>query len=142
METGYSKWRKLDNAALAFPLVTGKNDSRVFRFYCQLKEEVDPDILQKALDQTMEKYPLFQAVLRKGLFWFYLERRDIQAVSKTGEKTTVQPALYTGSEITPVSRELPQKPDQFRCLSCTDRRNRSDEFCYGTGPGLPDPGTS
>ena len=54
METGYSKWRKLDNAALAFPLVTGKNDSRVFRFYCQLKEEVDPDILQKALDQTME----------------------------------------------------------------------------------------
>ena len=61
---------------------------------------------------------------------------------KTGEKTTVQPALYTGSEITPVSRELPQKPDQFRGLSCTDRRTRSDEFCYGTGPGLPDPGTS
>ena len=57
METGYSKWRKLDNAAIAFPLVTGRNDSRVFRFYCQLKEEVDPDILQSALDQTMEKYP-------------------------------------------------------------------------------------
>lgn len=63
METGYSKWRKLDNAAIAFPLVTGRNDSRVFRFYCQLKEDVDPDILQSALDQTMEKYPLFQAVL-------------------------------------------------------------------------------
>ena len=31
MDTGYSKWRKLDNAALAFPLVTGKNDTRVFR---------------------------------------------------------------------------------------------------------------
>ena len=75
METGYSKWRKLDNAAIAFPLVTGRNDSRVFRFYCQLKEEVDPDILQSALDQTMVKYPLFQADLRKGLFWFYLERR-------------------------------------------------------------------
>ena len=39
METGYSKWRKLDNAALAFPLVTDKNDTRVFRFYCQLKEK-------------------------------------------------------------------------------------------------------
>ena len=26
METGYSKWRKLDNAALAFPLVTDKNE--------------------------------------------------------------------------------------------------------------------
>ena len=82
METGYSKWRKLDNAALAFPLVTDKNDTRVFRFYCQLKEKVNSEILQQALDQTMEKYPLFQAVLRKGLFWFYLERRDIPAVVK------------------------------------------------------------
>ena len=70
MDTGYSKWRKLDNAALAFPLVTGKNDTRVFRFYCQLKEEVNGEILQAALDQTMEKYPLFQAVLRKGCSGF------------------------------------------------------------------------
>ena len=34
-------WRKLDNAALAFPLVTGKNDTRVFRFYCQIKHSGD-----------------------------------------------------------------------------------------------------
>ena len=86
METGYSKWRKLDNAAIAFPLVTGRNDSRVFRFYCQLKEDVNPDILQSALDQTMEKYPLFQAVLRKGLFWFYLESREIKALVKPERK--------------------------------------------------------
>ena len=93
MEKGYSKWRKLDNAALAFPLVTGKNDTRVFRFYCQLKEIVDGEILQQALDQTMEKYPLFQAVLRKGLFWFYLERRDIHATVKQ-EKRPPCSSLY------------------------------------------------
>lgn len=93
METGYSKWRKLDNAALAFPLVTDKNDTRVFRFYCQLKETVDGEILQQALDQTMEKYPLFQAVLRKGLFWFYLERRDIHATVKQ-EKRPPCSSLY------------------------------------------------
>ena len=93
MEKGYSKWRKLDNAALAFPLVTGKNDTRVFRFYCQLKETVNGEILQQALDQTMEKYPLFQAVLRKGLFWFYLERRDIHATVKQ-EKRPPCSSLY------------------------------------------------
>lgn len=82
MKSGYSNWRKLDNAALAFPPATDKNDTRVFRMYCELKETVDPEILQTALDQTMEKYPLFQVVLRKGLFWFYLERRDIRAVAK------------------------------------------------------------
>ncbi|MCC8065985.1 MAG: DUF6320 domain-containing protein, partial [Clostridiales bacterium] len=85
-EFEYSQWRKLDNAALAFPAATGKNDTRVFRFYCQLKEPVDGELLQRALDQTMEKYPLFQAVLRKGLFWFYLERRDIRAVVSEEKK--------------------------------------------------------
>lgn len=94
METGYSKWRKLDNAAIAFPLVTGRNDSRVFRFYCQLKEDVDPDILQSALDQTMEKYPLFQAVLRKGLFWFYLESREIKALVKPERKPPCASFIY------------------------------------------------
>ena len=78
METKYTKWRKLDNAALAFPMVTGKDDTRVFRFYCELKENVDADLLQEALDKTMKTYPLFQAVLRKGLFWFYLEQREIR----------------------------------------------------------------
>ena len=93
MKNEYAQWRKLDNAALAFPAVTGKNDTRVFRFYCQLKETVDGEVLQQALDQTMKKYPLFQAVLRKGLFWFYLERRDIHATVKQ-EKRPPCSSLY------------------------------------------------
>ena len=47
MEARYSKWRKLDNAALAFPLVTGKDDTRVFRFYAELKEEVQEELMNK-----------------------------------------------------------------------------------------------
>ena len=74
-----SRWRKLDNAAQAFPAATGKKDTRVFRFYCQLKEDIQADLLQKALEQTMEHYPVFSMVLRKGLFWFYLEQRDLPA---------------------------------------------------------------
>lgn len=74
------RWRKLDNAAQAFPAATGKKDTRVFRFYCMLKEEVQEELLQSALEQTLEKYPLFLSVLRKGLFWFYMEPRDIPAL--------------------------------------------------------------
>ena len=48
-----SRWRKLDNAAQAFPAATGKKDTRVFRFYCQLKEDIPADLLQKALEHTM-----------------------------------------------------------------------------------------
>ena len=80
------RWRKLDNAAQAFPAAAGKKDSRVFRFYCVLKETVDADTLQRALDLTMEKYPLFRSVLRKGLFWFYMEPRELPALVKKEDR--------------------------------------------------------
>ena len=50
-----SHWRKLDNAAKIFPATSNKKDTRVFRFYCELKEPVDGSILQSALDKTIDK---------------------------------------------------------------------------------------
>ena len=85
-EKRQNRWRKLDNAAQAFPAATGKKDSRVFRFYCVLKEKVDGDRLQGALDLTLEKYPLFRSVLRKGLFWFYMEPRALPALVKPEDR--------------------------------------------------------
>ncbi len=80
------RWRKLDNAAQAFPAATGKKDTRVFRFYCVLREPVKADALQSALDKTLEKYPLFLSVLRKGVFWFYMEPREIKASVKEEDR--------------------------------------------------------
>lgn len=83
--------RKLDNAALVFPAATGKKDSRVFRIYCKLGEPVDPEILQKALERILQRYPMFQSVLKRGGFWFYLEKKDIQSVVKEEENTPCSP---------------------------------------------------
>lgn len=77
-----ARWRKLDNAAKAFPATASKKDARVFRFYCELKEDVRQEVLQEALDKTLEKYPLFKTVLRRGLFWFYLEESDFRPIVK------------------------------------------------------------
>lgn len=71
-------WQRLDNAAKIFPPTTGKRDTKVFRFACELYEPVDPQILQAALDKTVEAFPFFQSVLRKGLFWYYLERCSLR----------------------------------------------------------------
>lgn len=95
---GFSKWRKLDNAALAFPAATDKKDTRVFRFFCQLKEEVNAEILQQALDMTMEKYPVFQAVLSKGLFWFYLEHRPTMRALVKKEEAPPCSRIYIPDE--------------------------------------------
>lgn len=75
-------WRKLDNAAKIFPATSGKTDTRVFRFYCELKEQVDKELLQRALDKTVDKYPVFLSVMRKGLFWHYLEKSPLRPVAE------------------------------------------------------------
>ena len=40
-------WTRLDNAAKIFPPTSNKQDTKVFRFACQLNEWVDQDILQQ-----------------------------------------------------------------------------------------------
>jgi len=73
-------WRSLDNAAKLFSAASSPKDTRVFRFYCELKEEVKEEILQEAMNQTIQKYPVFLSVMRKGLFWHYLEKSELRPV--------------------------------------------------------------
>ena len=73
-------WRSLDNAAKLFSAASSPKDTRVFRFYCELNEEVKEEILQEALNQTIQKYPVFLSVMRKGLFWHYLEKSELRPV--------------------------------------------------------------
>ena len=70
------KWYQLDNAAKIIPSTVQGANTRVFRISCELTENVDPEILQNALDDTIDEFPHFNCVLRKGAFWYYLEYRD------------------------------------------------------------------
>lgn len=71
------EWTKLDNAAKIFPPATTERDTKVFRFVCELKEPVDKDILKQALDITLELFPLYRSVLRRGVFWYYFEHSEL-----------------------------------------------------------------
>lgn len=75
---GRKKWRTLENTAKIFPATSGKKDERVFRMSCQLKEEVNPEKLQRALDLCIEDFSLFLCVLRCGVFWNYLEETELR----------------------------------------------------------------
>ncbi|HIW20430.1 MAG TPA: hypothetical protein H9887_00175 [Candidatus Dorea intestinavium] len=84
-------WRKLDNAALLFSADNSKNDPRVFRFYSVLHEDISESLLQQALDQTMEIFPLFQSTMREGLFWLYLEHSDTKPIVRKEYKDPCLP---------------------------------------------------
>lgn len=73
-------WHKLDNAAKIFPPTSGKSDTKVFRFSCELNDEVDGNLLQLALNATIGDFPNFQYVLKRGLFWYYMEQSGIMPV--------------------------------------------------------------
>ena len=68
-----STWYKLDLSANVYPTLQRKNFSNVYRISLSLKENIRPDVLQKALDLTLPRFPTFQVAIRKGVFWRYLE---------------------------------------------------------------------
>lgn len=68
-----STWYKLDLSANVYPTLQRKNFSNVYRISVTLTEPIQPKLLQKALEMTLNRFPAFQVALRKGLFWRYLE---------------------------------------------------------------------
>ena len=75
-------WSPLDNAAKIFPPTSDEADPKVFRFSCCLTERVEEPPLQRALDQALEEFPSFRNVLKRGVFWYYLEENNIHSLVK------------------------------------------------------------
>jgi len=74
--TTFPKWLKLDNAAKIYPAAKNRNWAMLFRMSATLTEEVDPVVLQQALNRVVTRFPSFATKLRRGLFWYYLEHID------------------------------------------------------------------
>ncbi len=66
-------WYKLDTAGLIFPATKTTEWINVYRISATLKEEIDPQILQKAVDDLKNRFPSFYVALKPGFFWNYLK---------------------------------------------------------------------
>lgn len=66
-------WYKLDLSANVYPTLQRRNFSSVFRFTAIMTKQVNPELLQQAIDKTLPRFPSFQVAIHKGLFWRYLE---------------------------------------------------------------------
>lgn len=75
MKTEHRKsgWRKLDNTAKIFPVIANENLSNVFRVSVTLKEPVERELLQQALEDILPHIEGFRVKLRRGIFWYYFE---------------------------------------------------------------------
>jgi len=79
-------WYPLDDAAKVYPLSLKNGKMPIFRLSCYLTEDVDPCILQIALDFTIKRFPSFATIVRKGIFWHYLDsvKRRFPITEDTG----------------------------------------------------------
>lgn len=72
----HKDWYKLDLSAIVYPTLQRRDFSSVYRLSVLLKEEIDPEMLQRAVNLTMPRFPTYKAAIRKGVFWRYLEPND------------------------------------------------------------------
>lgn len=69
----HKEWYQLDLSAIVYPTLQRRDFSSVYRLSVLLKEEVNPEVLQQAVDRVMPRFPTYKSAIRKGLFWRYLE---------------------------------------------------------------------
>ncbi len=67
-------WYPLDNAAKLYPAISGPRRPNLFSFSVKLTENIDSDLLGKAVNIILDKTPTFKVKLKRGIFWYYLEK--------------------------------------------------------------------
>lgn len=99
IEVGKRKdWYPLDLSAIVYPTLQRRDFSSVYRLSVLLKEEINPQVLQQALDFVMPRFPTYKSAMRKGLFWRYLEPNHRPGpFVKEDVKNPCQPMHFKGN---------------------------------------------
>lgn len=66
-------WYPVDNVSFLYSVLKNKKRQNVFRFSCELKDDIDKDYLQIALRETLKVYDNFHINLKVGAFSYYFE---------------------------------------------------------------------
>lgn len=67
------RWYPLDTSSKIYPFSMNHNWMSTFRVSYYLKEDIIPEVLQVALNFTINRFPIFKTSIRRGLFWYYLD---------------------------------------------------------------------
>ena len=62
-----NSWLKLDNAATIYPSTLSRKFAAMFRLTITLKDNVDVDVLNTALNNIIDRFPTFKYKLKKDI---------------------------------------------------------------------------
>lgn len=87
------RWYKVDNVSQVFLAANDERDTKTLRISATLTENIDPEILQQAVEQVIVHRPMFQYHIKGGIFWHYMEKtNEIPKVMPERERPC--PVLY------------------------------------------------
>ncbi|MDD3401063.1 MAG: hypothetical protein PHT58_05490 [Eubacteriales bacterium] len=66
-------WYPADDGAKIYPLTIKRNWMQMFHLSMYLNDDIEPCILQLAMDFTIKRFPFFATTVKKGFFWHYLD---------------------------------------------------------------------
>ena len=92
-------WMKIDNAGKIFPAVSSESRSSTFRLSFDLKEDVDPLLLEEVVNYLLPRFDTFNVKIKHGLFWDYLAANNnyfkVEQENKIiGQYRLKSPSLY------------------------------------------------
>ena len=90
-------WFALDDAAKVYPIALKSNFMATFRLSAYLKDDVEPVLLQLALNFTVKRFPHFATTLKKGFFWHYLNARKRHYSVSREDRIPCTPIRIAGS---------------------------------------------
>jgi len=73
-------WRKLDDQAKVFALASNHKYCSVFRLSVMLKEKIEPEILQEAVEKALDVFKVFKVKMKVGFFWYYFVENEKKPV--------------------------------------------------------------
>ena len=83
---------------MLYPAIRNEQIPMVFRITATLREIVNADLLQTALERVIERFPYFKVRLRAGFFWYYFERNnsEVRVRAETGTPCETLPDSESG----------------------------------------------
>lgn len=69
-------WYRLDHAGKFYSSIISSRATTLFRVSATLTFQIDPVLLQSALETTLDRFPFYKVQLKQGVFWYYLEATD------------------------------------------------------------------
>ena len=74
------EWTRLENSAIIYPSCRTRKYATVFRLSVTLDSQVNPDKLQEALQTVIQRFPSFRYTVRRGFFWWFLQKLENEPV--------------------------------------------------------------